>query len=138
MPIKLEWLDQEKTLVYAKVEGRSEHEDFVAAEREFQAMVASTPYPVDIIYDARNQLVFSPGMLKTARYLHGRSYANLRFMVFVGRNLAWELFLTFVRQFGKLPYQFALADDLEEAQEVIRRVRQETLIAPPGSLADWN
>ncbi|MFN8451813.1 MAG: hypothetical protein U0521_25290 [Anaerolineae bacterium] len=138
MSIKLEWLDQEKTLIYAKLEGRTEHEDFVAAEREFRAMVMSTPHVVDAIYDARSQVAFSPRMLETAFYLHRNPYPRLRFVVFVGKNLAWELFLTFVRQFGKMPYRFTSAGDLDEAHALIRRVRQEALLTPPPSTAHWN
>jgi hypothetical protein len=138
MSIKLKWLDEEKTLIYAKLERRTTHEDFVAAEREFRAMIATTRHTVDAIYDAQSQVVFSPRMLETARYLHRRPYPNLRFVVFVGRNLAWELFLTFASQFGKIPYKFAPADNLEEAHRIIQRVRQEAANMPPPSSAHWN
>ena len=138
MAIMLEWLDQDKTIVYAKLDGRTEHEDFIAAEVKFRAMLAGVPHLVDVIYDARGQLIFSPRMLETAQHLHRHPYSNLRFLVFVGRNLAWELFLIFVRQFHIVPYRFASAENLGEADEIIRRVRRESLIMPPAFFADWN
>lgn len=138
MAITLEWLDQEHTIVYAKLDGRTEHDEFVAAERELRAMIATIPHLFDVIYDARAQRVFTPRMLETAQYLHSHPYPNLRFLVFVGRSLAWELFLIFVRQFRIVPYRFASAADLEEAKAIIQRVCRESLILPPASFADWN
>lgn len=138
MAVTVEWLDEEKTVLYARLEGRTEHDDFVASEVKFREMLESVSYPVDGIYDARAQRIFTPRMLETAHYLHSRPYPNLRFVVFVGRSLAWELFLIFVRQFRIVPYRFASADSVEEAREIIHRVRREAAILPPASFADWN
>ena len=126
MPIRIEWVDQEQTLIYAEPVGRSEHEDFIFAIDQFLAMLQSVSHPVDVIYDARHQVAFTPGILKTAYEIHRYKYPNLRFMVFVGRNLAWELFLIFVRRFGVVSYRFMLVETLDAA------------LTPPPSSADWN
>lgn len=110
----------------------------MAAIGQFSAMLESVSHPVDVIYDAHRQVAFTPGMLRTAYEIHRYRYPNLRFMVFVGRNLAWELFLIFVRRFGGVPYRFMLVETLEAAHDVIRRVRLDAALGPPPSSAGWN
>lgn len=139
MPIRLEWIDQEKTLIYAEVVERAEHEDFLAASRQFRAMLDdAAPRPVDVICDMRGQVVFTPGMFRTARELHGVQYQNLRYTVFLGRNLAWQVFRIFIRRFGGVSYRFMLVETLEDAHDVIRRVRQDAALNPPPPSAGWN
>lgn len=133
MPITLEWMDEEKTIIYARIFGTTEHEEFVAVEREGRAMLESVSHPVDIIYDSRAQFVFTPRMLETAYHMNRKPFPNLRILVFVGRNLAWDLFIAFANRFGRIPYTFVGVNDKEEALAVIKRLRQEEAVTGRAS-----
>ncbi len=138
LPIKIEWADQDKTIIYARTEGRTEHEEFVAAVQAGRGLLASVSHPVDVIYDHRKQFFFTPGLLKTAQEVHSYRFQNLRFVVFVGRNLAWEIPQVFAHRFGNMPYRFTVVDTPEEAYKVIHRIRLEASLKPPSTSARLN
>ena len=110
----------------------------MAAAQQAQAMLVSVNHPVDAICDTRMQFTFSRRVLEIAYAVHEMTYPYMRMIAFVGRNLAWDFFLIFVRMFGRVPYTFVGVHDEDEALAVIHRVRQEATIAAGMASAPLN
>ena len=137
MPVRLEWVDPEQTLIYIVAEGHLSPDEVLSAANLLREMVQSVDHPVEAIIDARKQTFFSRRYGEMLRRVHQPDYPNLRMVVFVGASFVWELFLTFARQFGSVPYRFAMKPTYEEAVELIQRFRLEADM-PSASSACWN
>ncbi|HVU09887.1 MAG TPA: hypothetical protein VHD90_01365 [Phototrophicaceae bacterium] len=136
MPVRLEWLDRDQTLIHIVAQGRLSPDEVFVAAGTLREMLTSVARPVDVIIDASKQLFFSHHYLEMLHKVHRMSYPNLRLVVFV-ESIGWEFFLQFIRQVGKLPYQFDVRPTFEQALELIQSVRLEAG-APPTSSMRWN
>jgi hypothetical protein len=67
-------------------------------------------------------------------------YTNLRAVVFVGQTLAWELFVTYARQYGGISYRYACVPTLSAAYTLIQQLRAGDVAAwpVPAPAPDWN
>ncbi|HVU09886.1 MAG TPA: hypothetical protein VHD90_01360 [Phototrophicaceae bacterium] len=133
MGLNLEWYDEDKSIIYVTFEGKVESRELLNRVPDFQAMLGSVSQRVDVIFDPTRQLYFSPDYFQITRKLHLMKYPNLRLVVFVGKTLAWELFIAFTRQFGRIPYQFAQAATVADARTLIERAREQDADLPPLS-----
>ena len=138
MPVRMEWLNEEKTLIYAKIDGRPEDKEYFDADVEFRAMLASVPHPVDLIEDLTKLAYYSSSYTANMAVLRSFARPNLRSVIFMGR-FGWELFEAYIRIHGGSTYQCAFAESLEDAYTLISRIRAGELLQPsrPAS-PDWN
>jgi len=137
--VSVEWLDQEKTLILAKVEGRPENQEYFDADAQLRAMLESVAHSVDLIQDLSKLAFFRSSYSSNMDTLRSFARPNMRSVIFVGNHFAWEIFEAYVRQHGGTTYQYAFAETLEDAYTLISRVRSGKSILPsrPAS-PDWN
>jgi hypothetical protein len=132
MPIELQWMDQAKTLVCARLEGRLEAEDFRQSDAKMCEMLDSVDHSVDAIADYSHQFYFAPSYVETTKALVSTTRPNLRFVVFVGSRMAWDLFEAYVALYGEFRFKSAYAETLETAYEVLRQARLDEAHRPPS------
>ncbi len=139
MPVSIQWADSDKTVIYTKLEGHAPAEELFATDILFREMLAEVDYLVDLIADYSRVVYFSPGFAETSQQLTAMEHENLRLVVFTGNRLAWELFEAYNREYGGISFQGAYAATVEDAYEIIDRVRAgEKVVIQPPAHNQWN
>ena len=139
MPINSEWVNPQKSLIFAKLEGKVSSQEVLAYDEQIRAMLAEVTHPVDLIMDYSRQVYFDAEYAQTAQKLKAFERANLRLVVWVQGEIAWALFEAFSREYGGYPFQAVYAATLEEAHEYVRIVSTGGKLnrrRPPDS--QWN
>lgn len=139
MPITCGWMNEDRTLIRVRLEGKIEGEDILAADAEVRGMMDGVAHPVDVISDYSQQIYFSPNYVQTTQRLTGFERENLRVLVMMGSEFAWALFEAYSREYGGFAFQTAYAADWDAAQAIVQRVRtgaRYTVQPPP--FAEWN
>ena len=139
MPITCRWLNDDRTLITVRLEGRIEGEDILGADASVREMMKDVTHPVDVIADYSQQIYFSPKYVETTQQLSGFERTNLRLVVFMGSEFAWALFEAYSREYGGISFQAAYAADWETAQALVEQVRAgKPLVVQPPPFARWN
>ena len=139
MPITREWLDQDKTILYLRLQGKLKAEDFFDSDDKTIAMLDSVDHPVDLIVDYTGQHFFTPDYVQTSDQMT-LIHKNMRLVIFLGNKLAWELFDLYSRRYDKaLSFSYTYAQTLEQALEIINDIRagKRPISYRPDS-PDWN
>ena len=78
MPINSEWVNPQKSLIFAKLEGKVSSQEVLAYDEQIRAMLAEVTHPVDLIMDYSRQVYFDAEYAETAQKLKAFERATLR------------------------------------------------------------
>lgn len=125
MPIEYTWVDEGKTLVLVTLEGKIAVEDFYSGNVRLCAMLDSVDHPVDMISDYTHRNYFAPGYADRVQKMDSLYRPNLRFVIFVGSKMLWELFDLYNAAYQSVAFQYAYTETVDEAYEKISAMRFE-------------
>jgi hypothetical protein len=139
MPITYEWVDEMQTLVLVTLKGEVAVEDFYAGDLRLCAMLDSVDHPVDMISDYTNRNYFAPGYGERVQKMDALFRPNLRFVIFVGSKLLWELFDLYNANFEPVAFEYDYAETVAEGRKRIAEMRlNQRLIGERPRSPEWN
>ncbi len=130
MPIRYEWLDEQHTLILISLEGKIVVEDFYVGDARLCEMLDSVHHPVDFISDYSHQHYFAPGYAERVGRMESLFRPNLRFAVFVGNKMLWELFDLYNTNYKQVSFKYGYAETIQEAREWITAMRFDHQFGP--------
>jgi hypothetical protein len=100
-------------------------------------MLESVNHRVDMISDYTHRNYFAPGYAERVQKMESLLRPNLRFVVFVGNKLVWELFDLYNSAYEAVSFKYTYAETVTEAREMVAEFRFESSL-PPESSGRWN
>jgi hypothetical protein len=138
MAVHAEWVDEGQTAIYLQLDGDIE-EDFFAADIFLREMLLSLTYEVDVIADYSGQDYLSSHYVDALQKIDDSQRQNLRTLVFLGGEIAWELYNLYTYTFGEIADRCAYAADLDTAYNLVNAVRAgEEIYVQRPDFSDWN
>lgn len=127
MPMNIDWLDAEQTMLCATGEGRWTWDEFHEGVQEIVKRIKSVPHRVDLIYNhTPNSRPPSGSPMPHYKYALQVMPPNAGMHVIVSINLVSRTLLNvFLKVYGKSKdAKFALVGSLDEAKQVIAAERE--------------
>lgn len=139
MPIQSGWMNEDRNLIMVRLEGKLGGAELLANDEATRLLLEEVPHPVDMILDYSRQIFFGSDYVETAEKLKAFERKNLRLVILLGSEMAWQLYEAFSRQYGGFSFQAAYAASLEEAYEFVDEVRvgRRVFVRRPP-FAGWN
>ena len=139
MSIQSSWMNEDRNLIMVRLEGKLGGAELLANDEETRLLLEEVPHPVDLILDYSHQIFFGSDYVETAEKLKAFERKNLRLVILLGSEMAWQLYEAFSRQYGSFSFQAAYAASLEEAYGLIEEARAgyKVFIRRPP-FAEWN
>ena len=139
MPIEYQWVDETQTLVLVTLKGKVPTEDFYTGDARLCAMLDSVDHPVDMISDYTRRNYFAPGYAERVQKMDSLYRPNLRFVVFVGSKLLWELFDLYNANYEPVAFHYTYAETVAEAKETVAKLLFEARLAEHRpQTPEWN
>lgn len=130
MGIRVEWDNDEKTVIRYVYEERWTWEDFHYARSQVREWLDTVDHRVDVIVDVRNSRLVPNGVLAQGRMFASNApiaHRNEGHTIVVGANsLMRSMFEMFGKVYSRLSDELELefASSLEEAREKLRRYQE--------------
>lgn len=139
MPIQSGWMNEDKNLIMVRLEGKLGGAELLANDEATRQLLEAVPHPVDMILDYSRQIFFGSDYVEIAEKLKVFERKNLRLVILLGSEMAWQLYEAFSRQYGSFSFQAAYAASLEEAYALIEEARagRKVFVRRPP-FAGWN
>jgi hypothetical protein len=120
MGIKVQWDNEQHTLVRWDFLGVWNWNDFLAAQNESNTLIKSVPYTVDIISDVSQIHPVPPGAIGQFRLYRRNDPENTGQVVLVGANIYIRTIVDIFRgMFPNTGGQFTFANSIEEARSAL-------------------
>ena len=122
MGIRLEWDNEEKTVLCHVYEGNWTVDDFYLAVDESRKLLLGVDHPVDLIIDMRTGGDPPSGVLSAYQYADRQVPDNQRLIVMVNPGAVMQAFNRIVGNIApRASENRYLVDSMEEARELIAR-----------------
>lgn len=137
MAVYAEWVDESQTAVYLQLNGDIE-QDFFEADIFLRENLLALGYEIDVIADYSQQDYFSSHYVDALQPMAEARRQNLRTLIFVGGEVAWDLYNLYTYTFAELAERCAYAADLDTAYNLVNAARagEEIYIQRPD-FTDW-
>ena len=115
MAYKVEWENEEKTIIRLTYYHKWTWDDVAAASDELDRMLDPLDYQVAVLNTLENENWMPPNYNKNVEEAVLRTHRNMKIIIIVRKT---RLFKDYFRSFAathRVPYNFAFADSVEEA-----------------------
>ncbi len=137
MAVHAEWIDETQTALYLQLDGDIE-QDFFEADTFLRETLLALGYEVDVIADYSQQDYFSSHYVDALQRIDETRRENLRTLVFVGGEVAWDLYNLYTYTFGEIADRCAYAADLDTAYTLVNAARAgEEIYVQRPDFSDW-
>ncbi len=124
MPITINWLDADKTIIRYEFEGHWTWTDLHDAIKQVNSMLESVVHPVYVIIDVSKGSVVPSGAISQMRMGNMNPASNWAGGVFVGMSTFLRtLISTFGRVYPKMGERYIVANSMDEALQIIKQKR---------------
>ncbi len=96
MPYRVQWGNDERTIIHEIYEGVLTVEDYYQASEETNRLLDTVPHAVDVIADASRITLIKGNMLNAARQVSLKSRPNQRMVVVVKPDLMIEILISII------------------------------------------
>lgn len=120
MTIKVQWDNEEHTLLRWEFMGVWDWDDFLAAQKESNDLINSVPHTVDIISDVSKSQHLPPGAIGRFRTYRRDDPENTGRVVLVGASIYIKTIVEIFRgMFPNTGGNFSFANSLDEARSLL-------------------